>query len=108
DGHDPGMEMHQLFDAAAERVLREREDVELAKIMNSTGLRTRGKFFGFVRKDELVVKLPAARVAELIASGEGGRFDAGKGRPMREGVTLQPADVEACVAYLDEARAFVG
>jgi hypothetical protein len=102
------MSVAELFDQAAERLVAGHEDVQLGRIMNATGLRTKGRFFGFVRQDELVVKLPAPRVSELISSGEGGVFDAGKSRPMREWVTLQPADVEACVAYLDEAREFVG
>jgi hypothetical protein len=52
------------------------------------------------------VKLPAERVAELIASGEGMVFDRGQGTPMREWVRLRPADESACAAYLREARRF--
>ena len=54
-----------------------------------------------------MVKLPAERVTELIASGKGHAFDAGKGRPMKEWVGLSPADETACAAYMREARKFV-
>jgi len=46
-------------------------------------------------------------VTELIASGEGRVFDAGKGRPMREWVGLTPADETTCAEYMREARKFV-
>jgi len=55
---------------------------------------------------ELVVKLPAARVDELVEAGAE-RFDANKGRPMREWVRLRPAGEQQCEAYAAEARAFV-
>jgi hypothetical protein len=74
----------------------------------SEGLRTRaGRFFAFVRRGELVVKLPAAHVSELVASGEGTPFDADKGRPMREWVCLRPADESTLASYAAEASAFV-
>ena len=46
-------------------------------------------FVMFVR-GRLVLKLPAGRVDELVASGEGVRFDANKGTPMREWFSLDP------------------
>src|ERR1700693_5051611 len=59
-----------------------RYPAELGVIFHSTGLHTSGKFFAFVRKGELVIKLPAPRVAELIAHQAGRPFDAGRQRPM--------------------------
>jgi hypothetical protein len=58
-------------------------------------------------RGRLVVKLPHARVAELIASGAGEPFDAGKGRPMREWVALTEADGATWLALSEEALAFV-
>jgi hypothetical protein len=98
-------EAQELFDRAAKRL----RGVERGKMLSATGLRdpNTGKFFAFTTRGMLVVKLPAERVSELIASGEGRVFDAGKGRPMREWVGLTPADEAACAAYMREARAFV-
>jgi hypothetical protein len=95
-----------LFSRAAERF----DGVERGRMLAAAGLKdvASGKFFAFVAREGLVVKLPADRVAQLIASGEGEVFDAGKGRPMKEWVRLAPPDEDACAGYMEEARAFVG
>jgi hypothetical protein len=50
----------------------------------SNALKTRKKIFAMFVRGSLVVKLPQGRIDELIAAGAGTRFDAGRGRPMRE------------------------
>jgi TfoX/Sxy family transcriptional regulator of competence genes len=96
-----------LFDEVSERLLAEDAALERTRMMGSEGLKTGGKFFAMVSRDELVVKLPRERVDELVEAGAGHRFDTGHGRLMKEWVALQPADEQACAAYVTEARRFV-
>jgi hypothetical protein len=100
--------VEEMFEAVTARLVSEDPGLETARMFGSTGLRTEsGKFAGFARRDELVVKLPAERVAELLERGEGSVFDAGRGRPMKEWVVLHPRDEVELERYLLEARAFV-
>lgn len=69
-------------------------------------LQVNGRIFAMVAGDRIVLKLSAARVAELVAAGYGSWFDAGKGRPMKEWVALAP-DTRHWRSLADEARAFV-
>ena len=68
-------------------------------------LRTGGKIFAMLDgAGQFVVKLPAARVTDLIAAGQGRPFDAGKGRPMREWLVVDAAADWPALA--DEALRF--
>jgi hypothetical protein len=96
-----------MFDEIAGRLLGEDAGLEQGRMMRSVGLKTAGKFFAMVVKGELVVKLPAGRVDELVERGSGRRFDPGHGRLMKEWIGLRPADAPTCAAYVDEARSFV-
>src|SRR5690348_13721910 len=58
----------------------------------SDALRVSGSTWAMLTRGRLVVTLPRARVAELIASGAGEPFDAGKGRRVKEWVALAEAD----------------
>ncbi|MGY2066988.1 hypothetical protein [Blastococcus sp. SYSU DS0619] len=95
------------FAAAADRLLAQHPGDEQARMLHAPGLRTGGKFYGFAAADALVVKLPADRVAALIAGGQGEPCSPRPGRPMREWVEIRDPDEAACLAYLREARAFV-
>ena len=55
------------------------------KGVGSGALQVNGRLFAMMSsKAEFVLKLPMARVDELIASGKGRRFDPGHGRLMKE------------------------
>jgi uncharacterized protein YciI len=73
----------------------------------SDALQVEGRIFAMVSGGRLVLKLPAARVADLIARGDGAPFDAGKGRPMKEWVTLAQDAAVPWEALGEEALAFV-
>ena len=64
-------------------------------------VRFQKKIFVMFVRGRLVLKLPATRVDELVAAGEGIRFDANKGTPMREWFSLDP---ESALPWLPLAR----
>jgi hypothetical protein len=71
-------------------------------------LQVGGRIFAMRNDAGLALKLPAGRVSDLLSSGKGLPFDAGKGRPMREWVVI-PGGAEARWSTLaEEALAFVG
>jgi hypothetical protein len=71
-----------------------------------TALRFQNKIFAMLVRGRLVLKLPAERVDELIADGEGVRFDANKGTPMREWLSLDPESAHAWLPLAREALDF--
>jgi len=78
------------------------------KGFGSTGqLKVKNRIFAMLVRDELVVKLPRSRVDELAAIGEGRRFDAGKGTPMREWFVLSPTSKRPWLSLAREAHDFV-
>jgi len=61
-----------------------------------------------VSRGRLVLKLPAQRVADLVGSGAGDSYDAGKGRPMKEWVSFDAAKQDDWLVLATEALEFVG
>jgi hypothetical protein len=74
----------------------------------SSALKVNGSIFAMLTRGRLVVKLPRSRVDTLIDNGSGGPFDAGKGRPMKEWLTVATDDVDVWLALAREAFEFVG
>ena len=73
----------------------------------SDALKVNGSIFAMVRNGRLVLKLPSDRVRNLIESGTAVSFDSGKGRPMKEWLTLVDDDEETWIALAREALNFV-
>src|SRR5689334_20287935 len=73
----------------------------------ANALHVHGKIFAaLTRNGRLLLKLPPARIAEVLAAGRGERFASG-GRVMNGWVTLAPDDKAEWLALSDEARVHV-
>ena len=55
-----------------------------------------------------MVKLPKGRVDALVASGAGERFDANRGRPMKEWLEVRSESADEWLQLAREALDFVG
>lgn len=62
--------------------------VTAGTVFGSTTLKVHGKVFAMLVKGSLVVKLPRTEVDVLIAERIGTRFDPGRGKPMKEWVSV--------------------
>ncbi|MEU6235266.1 hypothetical protein [Kitasatospora sp. NPDC047058] len=78
-----------------------------ARRFGADALKVDGRIFAMLSDGRLVVKLPRTRVDELVASGEGERYDGGKGRPMKEWFALDPGSALPWAQLAGEAYAFV-
>lgn len=73
---------------------------------SAPGLRVKGKIFAMLPYEELVVKLPAERCADLIGSGDARPFNVGR-RTMREWLVVEGVDPERWAELTAEALAYV-
>jgi hypothetical protein len=98
----------QLWEPIAKDQLARRGVTPGTGFGTGTGLRISGKIFAMLVRGELVVKLPKDRVDDLVDAGTAERFDAGKGRPMKEWASVPPSASRRWKALVEEARGFVG
>ena len=78
------------------------------KGFGASALQVNGKIFAMIdSKGCFVVKIPKARVDALENSGTGKRFDAGKGRAMKEWLSLDLKPEKNWLAHAREAMGFV-
>lgn len=75
---------------------------------SSGQLKVGGKIFAMLVRGSLVLKLPRDRVAELVSTGDGTYFEAGKGKPMREWFVLSGTSKRRWLPLATEALGFVG
>lgn len=77
------------------------------KGFGSSALKVGGRIFAMLSsRQEFVVKLPLARVDALVASGDGDRFDPGRGRHMKQWLALRPASGRDWASLAEEAMRF--
>ncbi len=93
--------------------LREEPDVHHGGEANNRfgylALKVNGKIFAMVSSSgRLVVKLPRQRVEALEASRDGKKFEASKGRPMKEWLALNANSKQQWLPLATEALRFVG
>lgn len=69
-------------------------------------LRRHGRIVAMLAGGCLVVKLPRARVDDLVAAGEGVRFDAHRGTPMKEWFVLARDSPRSWAELAGEALAY--
>ena len=101
-------ERSAAFERVAGAFATDRRVTRGGKGFGSTGLKVDGKLFALVSsRGEYVVKLPRARVSELVSAGVGVLFDPGHGRLMREWIALSGNDGR-WLELAKEARAYVG
>ncbi|MDQ4096779.1 MAG: TfoX/Sxy family protein [Actinomycetota bacterium] len=77
------------------------------RAFGSDTLRVDGSIFAMMSGGRLVVKLPSHRVAAEIESGAGTPFDGGKGKPMKEWLTVATDDSDTWRALAREALGFM-
>ena len=98
----------QIWEPIAKHQRTERDVTAGTGFGTNEGLRVSGKIFAMLVRGELVVKLPKDRVDALVDSGAGRRFDAGKGRPMKEWASVPASASRRWKGLVEEARVFVG
>ena len=97
------------FDALVDELLRTTgvTPPSPGKGFGSSAIRVQNKIFAMLVRRRLVVKLPRARVDALVVAGEGVRFDANKGTPMKVWLSLDPESTTPRLALAREALEFV-
>jgi hypothetical protein len=79
------------------------------KGFGANALKVNGSIFAMLSsRGDFVVKLPRERVDELVAGGEGDRFDTGRGRVMKEWLAVAETSKLDWSDLAREALAYVG
>lgn len=104
-----GMVPEQRFDAVVDALSGELGVTPPGQSggFGSGALRVDKKIFAMFVRGRCVVKLPKARVDELVEAGHGIRFDANKGTPMKEWFSLAPESDLDWTVLAREAMTFV-
>lgn len=104
---DERVDIAERFDRLRARFLSDPEVSEGTGFGSSGGLRVRGRIFAIFGQRELTLKLPRARVDELVDARHAKHFDPGHGRLMREWVTVLSRHADEWEGLADESFRFV-
>jgi hypothetical protein len=102
---EPDERARVAFSAIADELLREPGIEEGTGFGKNPGRRTGGNIFAMLVRDELVVKLPAARCEELVGGRHARPFEVGR-RQMREWVSVAQGGGDGWRGLVHEALAF--
>jgi hypothetical protein len=84
------------------------DDPTAQRGFGSSALKVRDKIFAMLVNDRLVVKLPMARVDEMVSAGDGARFDPRHdGRVMKEWLVVAPGQEDDWLALAQDAMRHV-
>jgi hypothetical protein len=72
--------------------------------INSTSIKTNGKMFAWLKGERLVLKLPPARVEELVSQGQGELLDPGNGQLQKGWLVLKSTSLEEWLDRATEAE----
>jgi hypothetical protein len=98
----------RLFREIARTLLAQSDVTEGTGFGRNPGLRVGTRIFAMLGGGGLVVRLPKARVDELVAAGVAGRFDPRRdGRVMKEWATVPIAARRRWRALVEEGLVFV-
>ena len=98
----------ERYEELVESFLQWPEVSQEGKGFGSQALKVKGKIFAMLNRDHLIVKLPKARAAELVATGEGEQFDPRRnGHLMKEWLVLSPTSDLDWHSLANEAKEFV-
>ena len=79
-------------------------DVTVLSGRGAQGIKQGKKLIVMFMKGEIIVKLPANRVSEIITSGEGEAYDPGTGKPMKNWVLIPETRKDLWIKYCEEAK----
>jgi hypothetical protein len=99
--------LEDAFQALAERFNGDPRVTAGTGFGSSPGLRVDGKIFAMLTNGQLVVKLPKARVSQLVEAGTGAKFDPGHGRLMNEWLAVVTPDAAGWAGLVEEALDYV-
>ena len=102
-----GLEPGERFGRLAQRFVDDPAVTHGTGFGSNPGLRVGGRIFAMLVRDQLVVKVPRTRVDELVASGQGARFEPGTGKVMTEWASVPPGSSADWDALATEAFDFV-